>query len=203
MHGLRPPNCPVCHRTLSDFPRREGVSRDYFTPICSGETEREKSGSAQPESWAGRRGNAVRFCHDHVAIARERENGHWGDALAALRHNARSCRKAGVACSHAYSLACMSVSGGDRQLSRALRTEGRAKRRIGIRQFSIAGRDIGAQIVRLCAGFRVSGWLFVPRVARGLWGVVAAAGRPQAGLREGACCYNDHCPGGAMDSVTA
>ena len=32
----------------------------------------------------------MRFCYDHVAIARERENGHWGDALAALRHNARS-----------------------------------------------------------------------------------------------------------------
>lgn len=67
---MRPPNCYVCHRTLSDFPG-EGASRDYFTLICFGETEREKSGSARPEGWAGHRRNAEWFCHDHVAIARD------------------------------------------------------------------------------------------------------------------------------------
>jgi hypothetical protein len=62
----------------------EGASRDYFTLICSGGTEREKSGSARPEGRAGRGGNAVWFCHDHMAIAREHENRHCSDALAAI-----------------------------------------------------------------------------------------------------------------------
>ncbi len=49
-------------------------------------------------------------------------------------------------------------------------------RRLGIRRFSMANRNVGAQIVRLCAEFSRE-WLTVrARVARGLWGAVAAAG---------------------------
>jgi hypothetical protein len=40
----------------------------------------------------------------------------------------------------------------------------------------MADRNIGAQIMRLCVEFRVSGWPFIPRIARGRWGAVAAAG---------------------------
>lgn len=80
---MRPPDCYVCHRTLSDFPD-EGATRDYFTLIYFGETEREKLGSPVPEGWAGHRHNAVWFCNDHVAIARAHENRHCRDALAAI-----------------------------------------------------------------------------------------------------------------------
>jgi hypothetical protein len=68
-------------------------------------------------------------------------------------------------------------------------------RRLGIRQFSMADRNIGAQIMRLCVEFRVSGWPFIPRIARGR----GVRWRPQrwhqVGLHEGACCCDDHCPG--------
>jgi hypothetical protein len=83
MRGMRPPDCYVCHRTLNDFPG-EGARRDYFTLIYFGETEREKLGSARPEGWTGHRSTAVWFCNDHAVIAREHENRHCSDALAAI-----------------------------------------------------------------------------------------------------------------------
>jgi hypothetical protein len=81
---MRPPDCYVCHRTLRDGPD-EGVTRDYFTLIYFGETDQEKLGPPMPEGWAGHRRNAIWFCNDHAAIAREHENRQYSDALAAIK----------------------------------------------------------------------------------------------------------------------
>jgi hypothetical protein len=52
----------------------------------------------------------------------------------------------------------------------------RADRRLGIRQFSMAGRNIGAQIMRLCVEFWRE-WLAVHSAYSGRpWGAMAAAG---------------------------
>jgi hypothetical protein len=81
------------------------------------------------------------------------------------------------------------------RVSRAGRPYPHPPCRLGIRQFSMADRNIGAQIMRLCVEFRVSGWPFIPRIARGR----GVRWRPQrwhqVGLHEGACCCDDHCPG--------
>jgi hypothetical protein len=100
----------------------------------------------------------VRFCHDHVAIARERENGHWGDALAALRHNARSCRIASVACARTYAQLCISLHDSasaltsQRQLLHKV-SSGHIEpdRRLGAAISKVGCADGGAQIIRLCA----------------------------------------------------
>ena len=63
--------------------------------IYFGETEREKSGSAWPEDWAGHRGNAVLFRHDHVATPREYENRHCSEALAAINAQLKASGRTG------------------------------------------------------------------------------------------------------------
>ncbi len=79
---MRPPDCYVCHRTLDDFP---DDGRDNFTLIYFGETRQEKLGPTRPDGWAGHRYNAVWFCSGHVAVARQHENRHRDEALAAIK----------------------------------------------------------------------------------------------------------------------
>lgn len=84
---MRPPDCYVCHRTLRDVPD-EGATRDYFTLIYFGETSDEKMAPSRAMAKAERTGhpyNAVWFCNDHAAIARQHENRHYTEALTAIK----------------------------------------------------------------------------------------------------------------------
>jgi hypothetical protein len=86
---MRPPDCYVCRLKLTDVP---DDGRDYFTLVRFGETDREKMAPSRAMAAAGRTGhpnNAIWFCNDHLPLAREHENRHLSDALAAIKADPR------------------------------------------------------------------------------------------------------------------
>jgi hypothetical protein len=81
---MRPPRCYVCHRDHQNFP---DDGQDYFTLIYFGATEDAKMGPSRVLAELERSGhpsNAVWFCRDHTAVAREYEDFSRDEGLAAI-----------------------------------------------------------------------------------------------------------------------
>jgi hypothetical protein len=79
-----PPRCYVCGLGLSDVP---DDGRTHFTLVYFGETDEAKLADSRGMARLGREGhprNAIWFCNQHLALARQHENMETGAALGAI-----------------------------------------------------------------------------------------------------------------------
>ena len=91
MHGMRPPDCYVCHLTLRDVPD-DAPRRDHFTLVRFGATEEAKMAPGRAmaaQERAGHPYNAIWFCNEDLPLAREHENRPLDEALAAIKADPR------------------------------------------------------------------------------------------------------------------
>ena len=90
MQGMRPPDCYVCHLTLSDVP---DDGRDYFTLVRFGATEEAKMAPSRAMDAVRRAGHpysAIWFCNEHLPLGRDYENRNVNEALDAMKQMAET-----------------------------------------------------------------------------------------------------------------
>jgi hypothetical protein len=89
MHGMRPPDCYVCHLMLHEVP---DDGRDYFTLLRFGATEDAKMAPSRAMEAVGRTGhpyNAIWFCNEHLPLGREHADRDLDQALPAIKADPR------------------------------------------------------------------------------------------------------------------
>jgi hypothetical protein len=84
---MRPPDCFVCHLTLSDVPD-EGSTRDYFTLVHFGKwiPPRDADG---PNYRTGHPRDSVWFCNDHLPLALDYKDRGIDEGPAAIKTDPR------------------------------------------------------------------------------------------------------------------